>query len=165
MWLNLLECSKNIPMFLFFIYVYICMQNRRQGTSIKGAFESLGGHKSRCVCVCVCVCVWGGGCRCVCVCVWGGWVRLGSMQSVIACSCWRLLKHTIAFLCVLFNRFHFCFLNRSYSAESGGQSNLFGGCPPAPLALALYVCMCVCVCVYIRTVQLIACDFSCASHQ
>ncbi len=74
-----IRMQKNIPMFLFFIYVYICMQNRRQGTSIKGAFESLGGHKSRCVCV------WGGGGE-VQVCV-GGWVRLGSLQSVIACSC------------------------------------------------------------------------------
>ncbi len=31
------------------------------GTSIRGAIEFLGGHKSRCVCVCVCVCV------CLCV--------------------------------------------------------------------------------------------------
>ncbi len=58
-----IRMQKNIPM--FFIYVYICMQNRRQGTSIKGAFESLGGHKSHCVCVCV----GGGGGAGVC-----GWV-------------------------------------------------------------------------------------------
>ncbi len=52
-------------MFLFFIYVYIFMQNRRQGTSIKGAFESLGGGTNH---------VWGGGggWRCRCVLVLGG---------------------------------------------------------------------------------------------
>ncbi len=40
-------------------------QSRRQGTSIRGAFESLGGGggvgTNHVVCVCVCVCVSGGG--------------------------------------------------------------------------------------------------------
>ncbi len=46
-------------------------------------------------------------------------VRVGSVQSVIACRCWRSLKRAIAFLCALFYRFHFHFRNRSRSARRG----------------------------------------------
>ncbi len=62
-------------------------QSRRQGTFIRGAFEFLGGGTNYIVCVCVCVCVW-----------WGGGGMLScNFTSVIECSCWRSLKHAIAF--------------------------------------------------------------------
>ncbi len=56
----------------------------------------------------------------------GGGIRVGSVQSMIACSCWRSLKHAIAFLCALFYRFHFRFRNRSRSARRG-EDEKWGG--------------------------------------
>ncbi len=74
----------------------------RQSTSIRGAFEFLGGHKSRCVCVCA------------------------------ICDRVQLLTLAKVLLCALFYRFHFRFRNRSRWArrgeESGGHSNSFVVC-------------------------------------
>ncbi len=61
--------------------------------------------------------------------------RMGSIQSVIARSCWRSLKCAIAFLCALFNRFHFHFRNWSHSRRKreegkGGTLTRLGGHGP-----------------------------------
>ncbi len=71
------------------------------GTSIRGAFEFLGGAQITCVCVCVCV------------------------RSVIACSCWRSLKGNRFLMCA-FKIDHV--QQGGERMESRGHSNLFVVC-------------------------------------